>query len=1147
MASLWQRLLKLFTRKTSTQARKRSRMRRWLQLESLEVRTTMDATISGVVFSDLDNNGLDAGDTFLSGVSVALFRDGGNGTFDNGTGDDIASGTTTSATTTGAYSFTGLTTIGRYFVVQTSAAGSLIQDAARRILTVEVTTVATITGPSIDDFNSPVTTFTADSTGTNPNFDITPGLANVQGTVRDLFANATSGVLTVSVDGGNSNALDLQPSLTGDGSFFITYDGDDTNAANLLGTQLGTGTNNFDLTTGGTTNAIRLSVGTETIGTTVLVRASGVGGTSTTAAIAIPATGAGPLVTLDIPFSSFTGTADLTQIGALQFEINQDAGQDTQIDSLQLIGPTVFSGNNLANITPMTIGDLVFLDRNNDGTFNGTDSGINNVTVRLYTDTNNNGLLDTAEVTAQTTPTTTTTNATGNYTFTGLLPGSYIVLIPTSEFATGQELANHITSPGAGPVDTNNEDQGATSGTNGVAAAIVLASLAEPTNDGDTDANTNLTVDFGFTNTVLALAKTDNPDPVTTGGQLTYTLTATNNGPSDATNVVITDPLPTGLTLVTATYTVNGGAAQAASNTAGTITTGTFNLSAGQQAVLTIVSTVGATFVNNTVNTGSVVSTEVTTPVTATATTSRNPDIDLGISKTIVGGATTVGLGGTFSYRLTLTNTTATTVTGIEVTDNLPPNFNPGTLPAGVALDTTTADPNDLIWSIATIAGLGTATVDIPITVATTATLGSTTNTATIDVSTTGLAGFNDTNPNNNTSSVPITVEPRYDLRVTKTNNLTALTTGQTFTYTLQAINDGPSSATNVTISDTLPSTLEFISSTAGSATGQAFTANVGTLASGATSTAVNVVVRVRSSATGANIANTASVAADTPAQESNGNNNTATDTDPLTRTVTLNVNKDDSVDPVALGANFNYIVTAFNSGTADTANTLFTDVLPTGVEFVSGTFTVNEAVARTGTVAFNTTTRTATATLGTLLPGSATSNQATITLVVRASTTATPGTVTNTAQLTSDDNTVGVTNSETTQLVGLADLSGRVYVDANRNGLFDAGEAGVPNVTINLTGTTTAGLAVNQTATTDANGAYTFNDLTIGTYTIVQVQPANYRSSATNVGTINGVATGTGTENQIATINLTADSIANNFGELLVRSKRLFLSSTTA
>ncbi len=1145
MASFWHRLFRSFFRKRpSSQSRRRSVLRRWLQIESLEIRATMDASISGVVFHDTDGNGLDAGDTFLSGVSVALFRDGGNGTFDNGGGDDVASGTTTSAATTGAYSFTGLTTTGRYFVVQNSTSGTLIQDAARRVLTVDVTSVATITGPSIDDFNSPVTTFNADSTGTNPNFDTTPGLANVLGSVRDLHANAASGVLTVSVDGGNSNALDLQPSLSGDGIFLITYDGDDTNAANLMGNQLGTGTNNFDLTTGGTTNAIRLLVGTEQVNTTVTLRVSGVGGTSTTAAIPVTVTGAGPLVQLDIPFSSLSGSANLTQIGAIQLEINQDAGQDTQIDSLQLIGPTAFANNNLANVSPMSIGDLVFLDRNNDSIFNGTDSGISGVTVRLYQDTNGNGSLDAAELTAQPTPTSTTTNASGIYSFTGLVPGNYIVLIPQSEFATGQELANHISSPGAGPIDTNNRDQGATSGTAGIAAAVILVAASEPTTE-DSDNNTNLTLDFGFTNTVLALTKTDTPDPVTTGSQLTYTLTATNNGPSDATNVVISDVLPTGLQFVSATFTVNGGAAQNATNASGTISTGTFTLSASQQAVLTIITTVQAGFVNNTVNTGSVVSTEVTTPITATTTTSRVPDIDLGVTKSIVGGATTVGLGGTFSYRLLLQNNSTTTVTGIEVTDNLPANFTPGTLPAGVALDSTTADPNDLIWSIASLAGGAQTSVDIPITVATTATLGSTSNTAIIDVTPTGLAGFNDTNTSNNTSTVAIDVQPRYDLTITKTDGLTNVVPGQTITYTLQATNAGPSSASNVTITDTLPASLEFVSSSAGSVTSGVFTANVGTLASGATSTAVTIVARVRSSATGTSITNTATVSADTPAQESNTNNNSAQDVNTLTRTVVLNVSKDDSADPIALGQSFSYVITAFNSGNADTLNTIVTDVLPTGIEFDSGTFTINETPVRNGTVTFNSTTRTVTASLGTLLPGSATTNRALITINVRAATTATPGTVTNTARLVSDDNTTGVTNDETTQIIGVADISGRVYIDGNNNGVFDTGEAGIPNVTINVTGTSSTGTAVTRSTTTDANGLYSFLDLPVGTYTIQQVQPNNFRSRATNVGTINGTTTGTGSENQIATINLTADSINNSFGELLVVTKRRFLAST--
>lgn len=48
----------------------------------------------------------------------------------------------------------------------------------------------------------------------------------------------------------------------------------------------------------------------------------------------------------------------------------------------------------------------------------------------------------------------------------------------------------------------------------------------------------------------LSITKTDSPDPVVAGTDLTYTVTVTNGGPSTADDVVVTDPLPSGTTYV---------------------------------------------------------------------------------------------------------------------------------------------------------------------------------------------------------------------------------------------------------------------------------------------------------------------------------------------------------------------------------------------------------------------------------------------------------------------------------------------------------------------------------------------------------------------------------------------------------------------
>ncbi len=56
----------------------------------------------------------------------------------------------------------------------------------------------------------------------------------------------------------------------------------------------------------------------------------------------------------------------------------------------------------------------------------------------------------------------------------------------------------------------------------------------------------------------LSLTISDSPDPVTTGATLTYTLKVHNAGPDPATNTMVTDSLPGGVTLVSATATGGG-------------------------------------------------------------------------------------------------------------------------------------------------------------------------------------------------------------------------------------------------------------------------------------------------------------------------------------------------------------------------------------------------------------------------------------------------------------------------------------------------------------------------------------------------------------------------------------------------------------
>ena len=84
--------------------------------------------------------------------------------------------------------------------------------------------------------------------------------------------------------------------------------------------------------------------------------------------------------------------------------------------------------------------------------------------------------------------------------------------------------------------------------------------------------------------------------------------------------------------------------------------------------------------------------------------------------------------------------------------------------------------------------------------------------------------------------------------------------------------------------------------------------------------------------------------------------------------------------------------------------------------------------------------------------------------------------------------------------------LAGSVFIDANRNGVRDAGEAGIVNVPIQLQGRDITGQTVVLTTTTAADGSYRFAGLVAGTYSIFETeQPFGLADGQETVGSLGG------------------------------------------
>ncbi len=929
--------------------------------------------IEGVTFQDLSGDGvLDAGDTRLSnathGVVVHLFEAGLDGVFDSAGSSGVAVNDDVFIDTqlpdaNGSYDFNGLAA-GTYFAEQPTPAG-FIQRAGATVsgpITISLAEAAGTAGQLIDAFDepSPAQSLTADNASTMTSSS-NAGLTNVLGGERDLFVQRTGGTLDIDLEANSPPGF-----LNYNANFFTTGLGrvvwDGVDGASTVAT---TGLGSEDLTNGGTDAGFVLEIGGNTTNATLdvtLYTGTGV----VTESVPIPNTGAASTQSVFIPFSDFV-TADLTDVGAVEMTINApDAATTVLVSEFRTQSFTTKTAN-FVNYLPMTLGGTIFDDADNSSTFeSGTEATFNTVALTLFAD-EGNGVFDGTE-----TQLNTTGSVAGNYAFTNLFPGDYIVRIDASNFGPGGALLGRESSTGAIATDpdddVNNDDNGTHLGaatTAIVSQAITLINNSEVAVDGDADANTNFSLDFGvFGRTNITVDK-NGPATVIAGsgvGNLVYTIDVTNTSGIDATGVTMTDAmllsLPAGVTFVSTSLP--------AEFNAGTAVWNIGNLAAGATEQITITLTVGATAAESLQLTN--------TAVVAANQLETNPndnddtivtDIDRRINITVdKNGPATVIAGsaaGNLVYTIDVTNEGPSNATGVTMTDALLLN-----LPAGVSFVSTSLpaefNTGTSVWNIGDLAAGATEQITVTLTVDQTAS-------DSLQVTNVSVVAANEieTNLTDNDDTVITDIDRRINITVDK-NGPAAVTAGSAagnLVYTIDVTNDGPSNATGVIMTDALllnlPAGVSFVSTSlpAEFNTGTSVW-NIGDLAAGATEQ-ITVTLTVDQTASDSLLVTNVSVVAANET-ETNPNDNDDTVVTDIDRLINITVDKNGPATVIAGSGTGNlvYTIDVTNDGPSNATGVIMTDPLllnlPAGVSFVSTSlpaeFNIGSAVWNIGNLA---------------------------------------------------------------------------------------------------------------------------------------------------------------------------------------------------
>ncbi|MDQ8043621.1 MAG: CARDB domain-containing protein, partial [Patulibacter sp.] len=491
---------------------------------------------------------------------------------------------------------------------------------------------------------------------------------------------------------------------------------------------------------------------------------------------------------------------------------------------------------------------------------------------------------------------------------------------------------------------------GANAGSNATLSATASETTFDPQASNDSDsASVPVTGSAD-----LKLTETSSPATLNPGSNATFTYTVKNNGPNTATGIVFTDPLPSGVTLVSATPS-QGSACTGTSTVSCAIGT----LANGASATVTVVVTAGLSTAGTTVsNPGSVTETDYdpnTADNSSTASVTVNPAADL--RTTVTATPTTSHVGDTVDYLVTVNNDGPSPAAGSTVALDLPDGATiVSVTPSSGVTCPATGDPRTC--TLGTLASGAAPTIAVRVTLTNAnananATLAASAATTTFDPAT-----------GNNSASASSAVDAAADLKLTETVSPTSVNPGSNATYTFTVKNNGPNTSTGISLSDTLPAGVTVVSITPSQGTcgtGATFTCALGSLANGNSAT-VAVVVTPALSTAGTSLSNPGSVTATTFDPSTTDNSASASLT--VKPAADLRTTVTATPTTASVGDTVDYLVTVHNDGPSSAAGATVAVDLPDGATIVSVTPSSGVTCPSTGDPR--------TCTLGTLANGAA-------------------------------------------------------------------------------------------------------------------------------------------------------------------------------